>query len=140
MEEDSSIANGSATLCSNYGNYCGSSSGIKEWLYLKIQLYRSSQLQLLLQWWNSRTKGTWGGKGLIQFTLPQQHCSPLQSGQELKQCVDLNAGVHAEARRVLLTDFSLHYLVCFLTKPRTTRSGVAPWPIRQNILHQLDLM
>lgn len=85
-------------------------------------------------------QGTWVGKGLIQFTLPQQCCSSLQSGQERKQCMDPNAAVDVEAT-VRTGTQTMHGPECSsFTKPRTTSSGLAPCTIRQTILHHLDLM
>lgn len=86
--------------------------------------------QFLLLWQNARTwKASWGGKGFIQRTF--LHCRPSlkQSGKELKQDKDLEAGANTEAMEGAAYWLAPHGLLrLFFYKTGTTSPG---WPHTQ---------
>lgn len=105
-------------------------------------------------------QGTWVAKGLFSlhfFSSAAHHCSQDRNSNNAGAWMQQFMQSHSQDRNAnnawtwmqqfmqklqkgAAMWFSLHHLVCFLTKPWTTSSGLATCTIRQTILHQLDLM
>ena len=82
-------------------------------------------------------KRTLGGKSLFGLHFHTIAYHRRESGQELKQGQNLEAGADAEARGVWLTGLLITSCpVCFLIEPRTTSLGMASPTVDCALLHQ----
>jgi hypothetical protein len=75
--------------------------------------WREGVLELLLLWWNTITKATWGGKGLFGLHIHLTVHHPRKSGQD------------REGRIWLAGLLLMAWSSCFLTEPRPLVQG---WP------------
>ena len=108
--------------------------------YLGVTLISTCSVLLLL-WWNTPIKATWGGKGLfgLHFHITVHH--QRKSGQELKQDRNLETGADAESVEgcdltgLLLAACS----ACFLVEPKTTSPRMASPTMGQAFPHPTSI-